>query len=316
MLKTIYQNIAQVLNKQSSFLLVGHRSPDADALGAILSLSYFLNNQNKKVGIFTEAPITTQLNFLPGFESVKSDPAIFNDRWEVVIVLDSADLAYAGIDQLLPSGSIIINIDHHVSNVNFGNINLVDNQASSTCEILYNFFNYLGWVIDKKVATLLLAGLMLDTGGLSNSAASAESIRVAGELFNLGARLRQVVEMGAKNKSIDGLKLWGLVLSRLKINHRLDLAYTYVKDDDIKKFNINKEEVGGLANFLNVIGGVSIMMLIHISPLEIKVSLRTTKNNIDVAKIAGYFGGGGHKKAAGFTAPWQIEEIDGYLRVL
>jgi len=107
--------------------------------------------------------------------------------------------------------------------------------------------------------------------------------------------------------------LWGLVMSRLKFNQRYNLVYTYVKDQDFRDYNISEEEADGLTDFFNVIDGVDLVVFLRLRQGETKVSLRTTKNNIDVSRLAQLFGGGGHKKASGFTVPWQITEKDGKL---
>ena len=136
---------------------------------------------------------------------------------------------------------------------------------------------------------------------------------VASDLTKRGGKIYQIFNHSVKNKSLNGLKLWGQVLSRIKINRQHNIAFTYIKADDFPQFGVSEEELDGIANFLNVITDVNFSLVLHLEKEKTKVSLRTTRADIDLTRLAGYFGGGGHKKASGFTVPWEIREVDGNL---
>jgi len=162
----------------------------------------------------------------------------------------------------------------------------------------------------------LLAGILADTNGFSNAATSAEAILISAELVKKGVKVYQVIDYAMRNKSLGGLKLWGEALSRLKVNEEFNIAYTYIKDDDFRKFGAKEEELEGLSNFLNVIVEVSAAVVFNLYPDKVKASWRTKRDDVDLAKLCGLFGGGGHQKAAGFTANWQVIEKDGELMVV
>ena len=310
-----FDEINGLFLRSNSFLLIAHQNPDGDACGSILGLFFYLKSLGKKVSVFVADEPATYFSFLPGFDELKSESSVFYESWDVVVFLDSSDINHTRVDTSFVKTQTIVNIDHHFTNNGYGQLNFVDSHASSTCEIIYKFLKHVGFEIDRRIATCLLAGIFNDTGGFSNAATNIDSIVIASDLVKHGVKIHQLFNYIANNKSIDGLRLWGVVLSRLKINKEFNIAYTYIKDDDFKLYRVNEAEFDGLANFLNVIAEVNFSMVVRVKPDGIKVSLRTTRDDVDVSAVAGLFGGGGHKKAAGFSAPWKLEEVTSGLIV-
>jgi len=297
------------LLKSDRILLAGHRGPDLDACGSVLALYIFLTGLGKEVGIFLPDLASDQYDFLPSFEAIDCDKKILERSWDTLLVLDSGSVDYAGLEGVALDNFCVINIDHHQTNVYFGDLNLVDQSVSSACEIIFNFFKAIGIYPDKKMATCLLAGILADTGGFSNAATSAKAIGAASDLVRYGAKIGQVVEAFFKNKSIHTLRLWGLVLSRLKIDKKKNAAYTHITERDLKDAMIDEDDLGGFSNFLNVIADVDFAILLRQIGDHTKVSFRTTKDSVDVAKMAEAFGGGGHQKSAGFTVDWDMDKV-------
>jgi phosphoesterase RecJ-like protein len=204
----------------------------------------------------------------------------------------------------------IINIDHHATNEHYGQINLVIPTAASTTEVLFHYFRNNNIFVNPKMATSLLTGLATDTSNFSNSATSAIALAVGGELIRSGGNYNLINDATIKNKSIEVLRLWGKVFSRLVKDERTGITYTFITKTDLDEHQVSEAESEGIANFLNNLENTSIAMILReTADGKIKGSFRTTRSDIDVSALAKKLGGGGHKKAAGFNTDGTIEEV-------
>ncbi|HLD28292.1 MAG TPA: bifunctional oligoribonuclease/PAP phosphatase NrnA [Patescibacteria group bacterium] len=316
MTEIIFKSINNKILQSDSILLVGHKNPDGDACGAILAMYIYISSLGKSVAAYVHDAPPSYFKYLPRYDEISHDAKVTSQKWNLVIIFDSSDWDHTGLLSDNFKDSTTVSMDHHFSNDGFADINCINQSVSSTCEIVYNFLTSIGADISRQIATCLLLGIISDTGGFSNGATTQESMKVAANLVSHGAKINQIAESVAKNKSIDGLRLWGLILSRLQINAKYNIAYTYIKEDELKQYRVHEEEIDGFVNFLNIIYGVRAAMFLHLSSNHTKISMRTTRDDIDLSQLAGMYGGGGHKKAAGFSVPWQIQDIDGILKVL
>jgi len=303
--KQIYTKLKEAQN----ILLVPHMNPDGDAIGSVFALARYLDDLGKKVEVYCATSIPETLDFLPLNKYINQE-AIKQQNFEVLVTLDSGDLERTGIrKEELKNKPFIINIDHHDTNTNFGNLNLVFPKAASTTEIIFQFFKYNKIKLTPLLATSLFTGLATDTGYFTNAATTPFSLETASHLIKEGADFSLVKNSVLKNKSIEALKLWGNILGRLKKEPKLDIVYTYLTLEDMKKYNLT-EELDGITNLLNQLNEGKIALLAREKEnQEFKVSLRTTRDDVDVAKIAQKFNGGGHKKAAGFTISGNLDSI-------
>lgn len=310
--------ILDAINNSNHILLVSHEKPDGDTLGASLALAHFLTKENKKHKHFCPDKPADYFSFLPKIENIIHDYDLINlTDHDLIIAIDCGDIKRTGIaDDLykIKDTINIINIDHHQSNDFFGHYNLVITNASSTSEIIYNFFNFHKIKLDKYIATNLLTGILTDTMNFTNAATTQESLQIASELLKAGARVNQIINQISKNKDFVALRLWGKILSRIEYNPQYNFAYTVFTKQDLAEHNIKPEAVDGLANFLSNLQDVDFILILNEEDNNlIKGSLRTTKNNVDVSKLAAKLGGGGHKKAAGFKINGQlIKTSDGW----
>ncbi len=293
-------------NRAKHVLLVSHPRPDGDTLSAACAFMQYLNQINTAHMPFCTTPVSAEFLFLPDAHKVTWDQEIFNEHdFDTICVFDTGDLEYAGIKDIIAGMDkkpVIINVDHHYTNTNYGDFNYVMPYASSTTEVLYHYFTEIGVHIDEPTATCLLTGLITDTGNFSNQATTTESVSVAAELLRRGAQFDKILKRTFRNKSVNGLRVWGTMLSRLRTNEEHDIAYTYVTRNDIAQAGVDDEEIEGLSNFLNSLGeGKAVLVMREMEGGGIKGSLRTTQDDVDVSAWAVKLGGGGHKKAAGFT---------------
>ncbi len=300
--------ISAKIKESESILIISHRRPDSDAIGSSLAMFLYLKNIGKKPVLFNVGPVAAYFDFLPNLDEIYVDEKVLDQKYDLVIALDLAGVDNSGVGKNIFTNNYLINIDHHISNDLYGDINLVDVKASSTCEVVYNIFSKIDFEIDKKIATCLLCGILGDTGNFSNSATSASAITISAELIKRGAKIHKIDDLINKNKSINGLHLWGKVLSRLKSDAESEIAHTYIKEDEYQQFNVDEEELDGLTNFLNIISNVKFVALFRIGPELTRVGMRTTRNDVDLSRLAKSYGGGGHKKAAGFTILESLDE--------
>ncbi len=309
----IAKQINQRLKEAENILIISHKNPDGDTLSSACALMQYLRTIEVNHTAFCATSINPHMRFLPHIEYFITDPALFERmKFDTIVVLDSGDLAYAGVAHhitALPYEPIIINIDHHHTNAQFGHHNLVMPEAASTTEVLYKFFKANNITLDKHIATCLMTGLITDTEHFTNPATSASALQTGAELLRAGANINLIRGATLHNHSIKSLKLWGRVLSRLTKNPEHDIAYTVITLADQKEFDVTDKDTEGIANFLNNIGESKTALLLKEQDNgTVKGSFRTTADDVDVSALAKQFGGGGHKKAAGFTVFGRLEE--------
>lgn len=305
--------IIATIRRAQRVLLISHKKPDGDTIGSNLALAQFCASENIPYTCYCVDAPADYMQFLPKAnelgpnESAWSDPTI-----DVVIAVDCGDLKYAGVDQkitLLPSPHTLINIDHHVTNPNYGDINLVDSTASSACEVVYRLLDSIR-AINHSIATCLLTGLITDTGSFSNLGTTSSAVAAASALMAKGANLSQISKQALQHRPYNTLRLWGRALERLHEDPKTGMIVTALTLDDIHDCNADEEAVSGISNFLNGLEQAAekiIMVLTQSQPGVIKGSLRTTNPLLDVTEFAKLHGGGGHKKAAGFTLNGTLE---------
>lgn len=311
-MQTIAKNIHTHILGASKVAIIPHQNPDGDALGSAAAFHEYVTELGIPATIFCVTPANEKLHFIPKAADVSTDIAIFKDpELDTVVLLDSGDLHYAGVDTHLANHrATIINIDHHHTNQRYGKHNLALPTASSTCEVLYHYFYHNHIHVNSAMATALLTGLSTDTGNFTNSATTASALKIGGQLLRSGGNFKTVHDGTIANKSFDTLKLWGIALTRLEKNEALGITYTYITQADLLECNVPDHESEGIANFLNNLEDTKISLILKETPDgKIKGSFRTTKDNVDVSAMAKKFGGGGHKKAAGFTTNGTINEV-------
>ena len=306
-----FDKAQQLMRGAQRILIISHKNPDADSIGANLALREALENMGKTVTSTSIDPIPESCLFLRKAETyVRSFNLV---DFDLVITVDCGSHKLMAFHETMPDlldrqKIQLINIDHHPSNDNFGNVNIVMAQTPATCFMLFVLFSYYGWSITPTMATSLLQGLYYDTGSFMHSNTSADSLRIAARLKALGADLERSVKEQFHTASIPKLRLWGRALSRATLNEK-QAVVTAVTEQDYKEENATPEDLSGLVNYLNHVPEAKFCMLLTEDfKGNIKGSLRTQNETMDLTALTGLFGGGGHKKAAGFTVPGHLVE--------
>lgn len=300
------------IQSSENILLISHRRPDPDTLGSATALAFLIQkNFNKQPRVFCIDPIPENCKFL-GVEQfiIKQEDCDFN-QFDLIIAVDCADAKITGIPELSAKSvsnplnpRFAINIDHHATNTHYAGINIINPIASSTAEVVYDLIKTGGYPLNKEISTALLAGIISDTDNFTNAGTSAKTMNIAADLLKNQAQLKLISKNLSRKIDHDSLKIWGRVLSQLHYNEEYKILCAIVQKE-------NNVELEGLANFLLMLYEPNIMMVIkEEADAKLKFSLRTTKDDIDVSKIAQHFGGGGHRKAAGFSIDGRLQRTE------
>lgn len=308
-----FREFKKAVENAKKVLVIAHKKPDGDAIGSCLALSYVLTeNFGKEVALACVDKPVKRYDFLDGVGKFVKE---FDFReFGLIVVCDSGAHYMTDYHNIYPdvfSGREIpvVNIDHHASNDMFGTINLVDATAASTTLILYRFFKWLdASYITPIVATCLLTGIYNDTGGLMHSNSTREVFEVCSDLTKKGAKSFVVAKSLFKNTPMSTLKLWGRVFENVKVNED-GVAMSVVSVKDFKECGAKQDDLSGVVDVVNSIPGIKFSVILNEDGQgHVKGSFRTPREDVDLAEIAGVFGGGGHRKAAGFSIPGHVEK--------
>jgi len=310
------KKILQKINEAKNIFLVGHTDPDSDSIGASLALAGFLNSINKNNTVFALGCPSANLGFLNGGEKIVGDPAVISDfDFDLIFILDFSEFRRSGLEEKLNEakdhGVFFINIDHHQTNDSDFDIKVAEAAASSTSELVYDFFKFNDIEITASMATALLAGIVGDTGNFTNGATTFSALKASADLLHCGGKIQEVMFNLWRDKNLPILRLWGKALLRLEENPETGITTTFITLKDLAEEGADKMAAEGVANFLNVLGEArAIMVLREEEGGFVRGSLRTIHDDMDVSKIARQYGGGGHKKAAGFKIPGHLIETE------
>jgi phosphoesterase RecJ-like protein len=308
-----FNKLDEAILATDKILFVSHRVPDTDTVGSALALGAYAESLGKKISYFCKDAIPSNFYFLKNYQLFSDDAATFGNNYDLVIFMDCSELSRAGVPDILNSKKQTwISIDHHLFREKIGDFEIRDECAAANCEIIYKFLKHKNFFIDPEMATILLSGLLLDTGCLSNAATKSEAIMMASELCSAGADFKIIFRSFYLNKDVGILKLWGAAFERLKYDEASGLATTALFADDMANIAEPEEATGGLSNFLNAVLNYDAVMVLRESLQGIRGSIRSS-GNVSAADLASRYGGGGHEKAAGFTCAGKIiEEENGW----
>lgn len=304
----------RAITQAKRLLAVCHRRPDGDALGSTAALLLFCRRQGISARAFCADPVPADFAFLPETERFTSDPAVFDEPWDVVAVLDCAGPDRIGVEGGMErlragfrSAPTVIAFDHHRTGRPYADISLIDPSVSSTAELVRAFFLDSGVRLDVALATALLTGVTGDTDSLTNPAATRPAFLMAADLLSAGADWRAMNRIFVRNRTVPSLHLLGLALDRLKFDSETGLASTVVFLADCPDGSGDGLDTG-LANFLgNTLDAEVILVLKERDDGTVTGSFRTVLE-ADTAAVAQRLGGGGHRKASGFTVTGRIVE--------
>jgi len=299
-----YKQAVEALCAAQRIVVASHVNPDGDALGCILALAHVLRGIGKDVVALSADGVPDIYDWLPGVEWVQTG----TDRrdFEIAIICDAGAFSRTGssISEALRSAPIVINIDHHLADVPFGDILIVEERAAATAELIYGLIRALSVangrdLMTKEIAECLMTGLITDTGSFRFMNVTPNTFRLAARLQQLGALPEPIAELVFENRSFSSLKLLGRALASLQVSEDGRVAWAMVSADDFEDLTAEDAETEGIVNLVRSVRGADIGVLFREIPgKKVRISLRARAGG-DVNRIAAVFGGGGHRLAAG-----------------
>ena len=288
--------------------ITGHVNPDGDCIGSVLAIYNYISTvyPEIKLSAYLEE-FSDKFMFLKNSENIKQSVEE-DEEFDLLICVDSADIQRLGFSEvLLQKSKESINIDHHVTNTKFTDETCLEADASSTAEVIYTLLNKEK--IDKAVAECLYTGMVHDTGVFRYSCTSPKTMRIAADLMEKGIDYTTIVDESFYEKSY----LQNQILGRTLLESILILdgkcIFSYVNRKTMNFYEVTKKDLDGIIEQLRQTRGVEVAIFLYeVETQKYKVSLRS-KNKVDVSKIASFFGGGGHVRAAGCTMDGTVHDI-------
>jgi phosphoesterase RecJ-like protein len=313
--------IIQRIKTASRILVASHRDPDGDAVGSLLAMGLASIRLGKQTTLFNESPIPAVYQFLPCVGRIQHRLET-PESYDAAVVLDCGDLPRIGESwELVSRVPVIINIDHHISNTGFGHFQWIDGQACATAEIVFRLIRALAVPLDREMGTCIYTGILTDTGSFRFSNTNAAAFDISREMTELGVDPYEVAQHVFGSYSLGRIKLLNLALNSIEISHNGRLSLMTVTRCMLEETHTQQEDVDGLINYARRIEDVRVAALIQEQangcitsdgPTRFHVSLRSD-GTVDVAALAGAFGGGGHRNAAGFQIETTLPDIKSSL---
>jgi phosphoesterase RecJ-like protein len=291
--------------------LACHIGPDGDALGSLLAMHHLALAHGKPSVASWSEPflVAPHYDFLPGLDAC-TKPADFPPAPEVMVTFDCGSLARLGtLAGSAQQARELIVLDHHASNDNYGTINVVDPTAAATAVVVRRLARALGWSLNRDAALCLYTGLVTDTGRFQYSNTTPEVFELARELAQFDLPIAAASRQLFEQHSFDYLQMVGACLARAELDRDLRFVATWVTNFDLDGFDVDLAETEGLIDLVRRTAEADVACVCKESPEGIRVSLRSVRDDIDVGLIAARFGGGGHRYAAGFVAPYPVVDV-------
>lgn len=306
--KTTIEEITKAVIKSNDIYLSSHVNPDGDSIGSMMALGLALKQLNKNIHFIKTDTIPDTFKFLPGIDQIQEFKEIKPD---ILFVLDCGSKDRIGdYNQYISKSKIVINIDHHLDNDSFGDINIVDSSRASTGEIIYDVIQGLNLKLNKEIATHLYTAISMDSGRFMYDKVDDQTHEIIANLIRTGIDKDEININLYQKRSMAATKLFIEGLSSLKTYCDEKVATIKVTQEALQATKANLNETDGLISFIRDIDTIEVACLLkEIDSKEIKISLRS-KTYIDVSSICNIFGGGGHKRAAGCTIYQDINNAE------
>jgi phosphoesterase RecJ-like protein len=310
--------IVSQLKKSERLFVASHESPDGDAVGSLLGTYIVLKAMGIQVVCYNPSPIPAVYRFLPEVDAITSDPGSVRGC-DTAVILDCGNLSRIGAARVgVASLPVVINIDHHVTNTNFGTLRLIDTEACATAAIIYRLIKEAGLPLSREAATCLYTGILTDTGSFRFSNTNREVFAICDDLTARGVDPYVVAQHVYGTYSLGRIKLLNLALDSIELSANGRMSIMTLTQQMLRSTRTQPEDADGLINYARSIEDVKVAALIQEladggrtadgQRRHYHVSLRSD-GTVDVAEIAMSFGGGGHPSASGFSIEATLAEL-------
>ncbi|HWN09506.1 MAG TPA: bifunctional oligoribonuclease/PAP phosphatase NrnA [Pyrinomonadaceae bacterium] len=305
--------VVELIEAKNKFAITAHLRPDGDSLGSSLGLYWLLRALDKDVEVIMRDPVPHTYRNLPGARDVRVTPTA-DDSYDGVFVIECSDVARPGLLNL--EKQFVVNIDHHATTAHFGKINWIDSTAAACGEMIYNLAKALGVRVTKEIAECCYTALITDTGSFHYSNTTERTFKVASELLRTGVKPAKTAEAVFASYPWSRIQLMGAVLSTARRDSTGHVALLRHSMEMQQSAAASDEDADGFVNYPLTVGEVeAVAMLKECEPGVYRTSLRS-KGEVNVAKVAELFGGGGHRNAAGCTLRGTWEEVEEKITAL
>jgi bifunctional oligoribonuclease and PAP phosphatase NrnA len=296
--------IQERLKKSKNIIIASHVRPDGDAIGSMLGLGLALRDAGKSVQMVLADGVPASFKHLEGSELILKRP---DGEHDTFITVDCADLKRVG--KIFENfGQPDINIDHHITNEQFGRLNLIEAEEVATAAILTNHLPEWGYPITKPIAAALLTGIITDTLGFRTSNITPEALRQCATLMETGVDMPDLYMKSLVKRSFPAAKYWGAGLSSME--HKDGIVWATLTLEDRKRSGYGGNDDADLINLISAIDGNKVgMIFVQQNDNHVKISWRALEPGIDVSQVAKYFNGGGHAAAAGADIPGALSDV-------
>lgn len=298
--------IAEAIRTHQRFVIAAHMRPDGDAVGSQLAMTYALRHLGKEVRVVSRDPTPPPLLVFPGVLDIDITDHV-DDPGDAVIVMESGNLARTGVAGL--EHGFVINIDHHVGNTMFGDVNWLDTSAAACGEMVFDVVEALGVPLSYEIALHVYIAILTDTGSFHYSNITPRTFDICRQCLLAGVQPAAVASNVFDSSNLGRLRLFGAVLNQMQVDETGRLATILVDQQLAAECGATYEDTDGLINLpLTAKDIQAVVFFKEAGADEWRVSLRS-KGNVDINAVAREFGGGGHKNASGCSASGPIEKL-------
>ncbi len=305
------EEVADLLRRGKKAVICGHTMPDGDSVGSVLAMSFLFSALGIENHVVTPDIIPAAYSFFPGMERVRTING-FPPGCDLAVILDCTDFDRLGdeLSERIRKVPNTVNLDHHISNREFGTLNYVDATASAAAEIVFALIRLMGIPLTEEMAVNLYAAIVMDTGSFRFDNTTARTYEIAAELTRTGIKAAEINADLFEKKDLVHLKLLGYALTCLQTAAAGRVAWAALPLEVMHRFGALDEHADGIINYPRMLDGVEIGLLFReIEAGKVKVGFRS-KKHIDVNKLAAAFGGGGHPRAAGCIITGSLAEVE------
>jgi len=307
------KKVVEYIKRNKNFLITTHINMEGDAAGSELAFYRLLKAMGKRATIINDDNLSYEYSFLPGINQIKKfKKNLKNIKFDCFVILDCSDLERCGqIYKINTANKPVLNIDHHISNQRFGDVNWVEPHSSSVSEMIYQLYKKLDLPLNREIAMLLYVGILTDTGSFRYPNTTSVTHKIVSQLLRYNLDIAQIYKNVYENIPFQDMKLLSKILPTISRDANGKIAWFQIQRRILKNKKISFDLTEHILHFARAIKDAEVAVLFKENlgkKNEVRVNLRS-QGKVDVNRIASFFGGGGHKTASGATVKGKIEDV-------
>ncbi len=306
-----FSEIGKAIEDHTSFVVVSHVRPDGDAIGSILALGHALEQMGKSVRYLNNDGCPQSLKFLPGSEKIEVSRDVGFLDAEVVFTLDTAAHTRIGEESLeaIKNAKLLINIDHHISNPGYGDLNYIDSKSPATGQIIYELLIALNLPVSEISRDSIYVAVSTDTGSFQYPGTTQRTYEMAADLVGRGLNVGEINQLTYDNQPYRKVELMRALLNSLDRSDDGLIVWWDLRMETKNELGLVDDDTEGMIDFIRSVKGVVVAAFFEdLDGGKVRVSLRSKYSGVNASEICGVFGGGGHSLAAGIRMVGPLED--------